>query len=328
MKRISKTLMYLCTVAVVGQAFAAQGDNPASAWLTSSPTFVPGWTVRGRIPVERFVIQSHRGAGELAPENTLEAFRLGWKLGTVPESDLRTTKDGVIVAFHDATFKRVVKGASSALRKKGVTDVTFAELSKLDVGAWRGEAFVGRHVSRISEVFELMRGKPERRLYLDIKNVDLGQLAVEVRRHEVVGQVILATTDYALLRRWKDLVPESQTLHWMGGSEAALGKRLEILRAANFEGITQLQLHVRLNTNNAAAEPFDLSRAFLRSTGQELRRRGILYQALPWGVAEPRIYCQLLDLGVASFATDHPDVTLKAVRDYYNQPQSNGGSTP
>jgi hypothetical protein len=71
-----------------------------------------------------------------------------------------------------------------------------------------------------------------------------------------------------------------------------------------------------LNTNNAVTEPFNLSRAFLRSTGEELRRNGILYQSLPWGVAEPKVYWQLLDLGVASFATDHPDVTLKAVRDY------------
>jgi hypothetical protein len=34
-------------------------------------------------------------------------------------------------------------------------------------------------------------------------------------------------------------------------------------------------------------------------------------------VAEPKVYWQLLDLGVAFFATDHPEVTLKAVRDYY-----------
>jgi glycerophosphoryl diester phosphodiesterase len=274
------------------------------------------WTVRGHISPEKFVIQSHRGAGELAPENTLDAFELGWKLGTWPESDLRTTKDGVIVAFHDGNFKRVVKGASPAQQKQGVANVTFAELSKLDVGAWRGDGFVGRHVSRIAEVFALMRGKPERRLYLDIKNVDLGQLAVEVRKYEVVGQIVFASTDYELIRSWKRLVPESQTLHWMGGSEPDLKKRLTALRAANFEGITQLQLHVRLNTNNAAAEPFDLSRVFLRSTGEELRQKGILYQSLPWGVADPKVYWQLLDLGVASFATDHPDVTLKAVRDY------------
>jgi glycerophosphoryl diester phosphodiesterase len=274
------------------------------------------WTICGHIPPEKFVIQSHRGAGELAPENTIEAFELGWELGTVPESDLRTTKDGVIVAFHDANFKRVVKGASPDLQKKGVADVTFAELSKLDVGAWKGESFAGRRVSKMSEVFALMRGKPDRRLYLDIKNVDLPQLAALVREQEVGGQVILASTVYDVIHEWKRLVPEGQTLHWMGGTEAELAKRLAGLRAAKFADITQLQVHVRLNTNSASAEPFDMSREFLRSTGEELRRHGILYQSLPWSVAEPKVYWQLLDLGVMSFATDHPEVTLKAVRAY------------
>jgi glycerophosphoryl diester phosphodiesterase len=313
-----KRIISLCASAgMAACAAAAPNPNALSPIPMPDPAPTAQWTIRGHVPPEKFVIQSHRGAGELAPENTIEAFELGWKLGTVPESDLRTTKDGVIVAFHDGNFKRVVKGASPALQKKGVADVTFAELSKLDVGAWRGEGFVGRHVSRIAEVFALMRGKPERRLYLDIKNVDLDQLAAEVRKYEVVGQIIFATTDYELICRWKRLVLESQTLHWMGGSEPDLKKRLTALRAANFEGITQLQLHVRLNTNSAVAEPFDLSRAFLRSTGEELRQKGILYQSLPWGVAEPKVYWQLLDLGVASFATDHPDVTLEAVRDYY-----------
>jgi hypothetical protein len=37
---------------------------------------------------DKFIIQSHRGAGDLAPENTLDAFELGWRLGTHPEAML------------------------------------------------------------------------------------------------------------------------------------------------------------------------------------------------------------------------------------------------
>jgi len=198
-----------------------------------------------------------------------------------------------------------------------VVDVSFADLSKLDVGAWQGDQFLGRRVSRISDVFERMRGKPEHCLYLDIKNVDLKRLAKEVRQHDIAAQVILASTVYDVIQSWKKLVPESQTLNWMGGSEPALQKRLADLRSKNFEGITQLQLHIFLNTNNATVEPFTLSRRFISATGEELRQRGILFQALPWGVAEQPVYHQLLDLGVASFATDHPEVTLNAVSNYY-----------
>src|SRR3954463_8868915 len=101
----------------------------AMAQSESKPS---NWTIRGNVPPDEFVIQCHRGAGELAPENTLEAFELGWKLGTYPECDLRTTKDGKIVTFHDADFSRVVKDVPEAMKKKGVADVTWDELSRMD----------------------------------------------------------------------------------------------------------------------------------------------------------------------------------------------------
>jgi glycerophosphoryl diester phosphodiesterase len=291
----------------------------AGAPCCSTPTAAQKWTVRGNVPLNDFIIQSHRGAGELAPENTIEAFELAWKLGTVPEADIRTTSDGVIVAFHDANFKRVVKNATPDLQTKGVKDITFAELAKLDVGAWKGEEFQGRRVCRMTEVFSVMSAKPERRLYLDIKNVDLPKLAAEVKAAGVGPQVILASTDYQIIRQWKQLVPNGQTLLWMGGTEPQLNARLQDLKRSGFADVTQLQVHVRLNTNSASAEPFTLSRDFLRDVGKELRDHGILYQTLPWNVATPEVYRQLLDLGVASFATDHPEVTLRAVRDYYAQ---------
>ncbi len=275
------------------------------------------WNARDHIPLDQFVIQAHRGAGDLLPENTLEAYELGWKLGTWPECDVRTTKDGVIVLFHDGNFSRTVKDPPPDLVNKGVKDITYAELSKLDVGGWKGEQFQGRHVSRVSEVLKLMIGKPERKLYLDIKNVDLNQLATEVRAAKVARQVAFCSTKYDLVCSWKKLVPESMTLHWMGGTEEALAKRFEKLRETKFAYITQLQIHVSANTNSASAEPFVPSRQFLRAAGNELRTHGILFEALPWGANKPETYWQLLDLGVMAFATDFPDVAVKAVRDYY-----------
>jgi glycerophosphoryl diester phosphodiesterase len=282
------------------------------------------WNVRDHVPLEKFVIQSHRGAGELAPENTLEAFELGWKLGTYPEADVRTTKDGVIVAFHDNDFSRVVKGIAPEMATKGVVDVTFEELSHLDVGAWKGDQFAGRRVSRIAEVFERMRDHPERHLYLDIKNVDLKQLAAEVKSAGVGGQIVLASPKHEIIREWKSLIPASDTLLWMGGTEAAKRKQLEAVRKAGFEGITQLQVHVRLPGDAKdvqSGEPFSPSRAFLVELSGELAVRGILFQTLPYGATDPAIYAQLLDLGLASFATDRPDITLEAVRAYYARPR-------
>lgn len=294
---------------------AAVAQNAAPA----VPPATADWNVRDHLPVEKITLQAHRGAGELAPENTLEAFELGWKLGTVPEADIRTTKDGVIVTFHDADFSRVVRGASEELKKKKVQDVTWEELAKLDVGSWRGDSFHGHRVRTASEVFALMTGKPDRHLYLDIKTVDLKKLADEVRAAKVEKQVILASTKYDVIREWKRLVPESDTLLWMGGTEEALAKRFADLRKTDFADVTQLQIHIRLkeNADLAKPDPFTLPDQFLIDAGKELRQHKILYQTLPWATQDPAVYHKLLDLGVASFATDHPDVMQKTLRDYY-----------
>jgi glycerophosphoryl diester phosphodiesterase len=312
----------IVTVLGIASGSGVLGQNAPAPAKPAPQAVKSSWNVRDYIPAEKFIIQSHRGAGELAEENTLEAFELGWKLGTYPESDVRTTKDGVIVAFHDENFSRVVKGIAPGMAKKGVADVTFEELSQLDVGSWKGEQFKGRRVSRLAEVFERMKGRPERHLYLDIKNVDLEKLAAEVKAAGVERQVVLASPKHATLREWKTLVPESDTLIWIPGTEAEKREKIETLRKAGFEGITQLQVHVRLPGDAkdvAPGEPFSPSRAFLMELSGELAGKGILFQTLPYGAKDPAIYAQLLDAGLASFATDHPEITLKAVREYYGE---------
>jgi glycerophosphoryl diester phosphodiesterase len=279
------------------------------------------WNVRDHIPMEKFIIQSHRGAGELSEENTIEAFELGWKLETYPEADVRMTKDGVIVAFHDNDFSRVVKDAPAELAKRGVKDLTWEELSKLDVGSWKGEQFKGRRVLRMADGFAAMKGKPNRHLYLDIKNVDLKKLAEEVKAAGVEKQVVFTSPKHEVIREWSKLMPGGDALMWIPGTEESKLAAIETLKKANFEGITQVQIHVRLPTETKEkilpGESFTPSRAFLIGVSQELSKRGILFQTLPYGAKDVGIYKELLDLGLASFATDHPDVTWKAVREYY-----------
>ena len=286
--------------------------------LTIMSAAADGWTVRDHVPLERFVIQAHRGAGVLAPENTIAAFELGWKLNCVPEADVRTTKDGVIVAFHDNNFERVVVGVTPELAKKGVKDLTFAELQKLDVGD-------GQRVLRMSDIFAMMTGKPGRRMYLDIKQVDFEQLANEVKAAGIERQVILATSRHGEIKTWRSLIADGQTLLWVGStSDEGLEKKLAPVRAANFEGITQIQIHTHLRDDLTSisrdqANLFKESDDYLRARGDEFRGRGILYQTLPYGkgAGSPDVYWKLLDLGFMSFATDHPEVTWEVVKKYY-----------
>jgi len=275
------------------------------------------WNVRDHIPLDEFVIQCHRGAGELEAENTIEAFELAWSLGTIPEADVRATSDGVIVAFHDSDFSRLVTGIDPGLRKKGVEDVTWETLKTFDVGSYRDGGAADRRVPQLNDVFHAMTDHPERRLYLDIKKVDLEELAKQIAAAHVESQVIFASTKYDLHRQWKKLVPQSGTLLWMGGTEEELAKRFADLRKTEFADVTQLQIHVRPQPAEKGGGGFLPSPEFLRKSGEELRTHGILFQTLPWGSTDRELYWELLDLGVASFATDHPEVTLEAVKQYY-----------
>jgi glycerophosphoryl diester phosphodiesterase len=71
----------------------------------------------------------HRGAGGLAPENTLPSFALGLALGAdVLELDVHASRDGVIVVTHDPTLERTTNGSGA------VRDQALYELQQLDAG--------------------------------------------------------------------------------------------------------------------------------------------------------------------------------------------------
>ena len=75
---------------------------------------------------QKFVTYAHRGASHYCPENTMMAFYMGMQMGANGiETDVRRTRDGVLVLFHDATLTRVT-GAEG-----DVADCTYAELQEL-----------------------------------------------------------------------------------------------------------------------------------------------------------------------------------------------------
>ena len=87
-------------------------------------------------PYPRWI--AHRGAGKLAPENTLAAFRLGAQHRyRMAECDVKLSADGVPFLLHDATLERTTNahGAADAL--------PWAELATLDAGRWHSGAYAG-----------------------------------------------------------------------------------------------------------------------------------------------------------------------------------------
>ena len=96
-------------------------------------------------PYPRWV--AHRGAGLLAPENTLAAFKLGAQRGfQMFECDAKLSSDGVVFLMHDATLDRTTNGIGEA------GSLTWPALSELDAGSWHSSAFNTEPVPRLRTI--------------------------------------------------------------------------------------------------------------------------------------------------------------------------------
>ena len=104
---------------------------------------LPAW------PYPRWV--AHRGAGKLAPENTLAAFRLGASHGyRMFECDVKLSSDGVPFLMHDATLQRTTNAQAATELIAG--DLPWGALSQLDAGSWHSRAYAGESLPTLDAV--------------------------------------------------------------------------------------------------------------------------------------------------------------------------------
>lgn len=96
-------------------------------------------------------IIGHRGAKAYAPENTLASFHAAADLGCEwVEIDVKLTKDGVPVVFHDEELNRCTNGSGL------MAETTFAALRELDAGSWFSESFMDEKVPTLEEALNVI----------------------------------------------------------------------------------------------------------------------------------------------------------------------------
>ncbi|MEO5672112.1 MAG: glycerophosphodiester phosphodiesterase [Ramlibacter sp.] len=98
-------------------------------------------------PYPRWI--AHRGAGKLAPENTLAAFRVGAQHGyRMFECDAKLAADGVPFLLHDSTLGRTTNGAEifGPAPSEVAGDHPWTELARLDAGGWHSRAYAGEPI--------------------------------------------------------------------------------------------------------------------------------------------------------------------------------------
>jgi glycerophosphoryl diester phosphodiesterase len=96
-------------------------------------------------PYPRLV--AHRGAGKVAPENTLTAMRVGHAHGyRMVEFDVKLAADNVSFLLHDATLERTTSGRGRA------DALLWRELSRLDAGGWHSAKYAGEPLPTLASI--------------------------------------------------------------------------------------------------------------------------------------------------------------------------------
>lgn len=226
---------------------------------------------------------AHRGGSGLAQENSLAAFALASALGLrYLETDIRVTRDGHLVCFHDDTLDRVTS-ATGLVRSRSL-----AELRTLRING----------VEPIVTFDAALDAFPDQCFTVDIKDeAAIGPLVTSLKRPGVATRVCIAGAWDGWLRLVRDEVP---------GVATALGWRsLTALLCCARAGVRPPR---SLATAPFAHVPITLGRVPIYVERLVAMSHDIGLRVVTWTVDEPVVMHRLLDAGVDAIITDRPDV--------------------
>lgn len=249
-------------------------------------------------------LMAHRGEAMDAPENTMSAFRLAVERGFGFECDVRLSADKVLFMCHDSDLTRTTAGAC---RKRG-DQMTWEELSKLDVGGWgkwKGSKFSPERPPLFSEVLDLVRDG--RWIYVEVKQgpevVPFIRDALARKPNVSPRNVRFHSANAATCAAFKDLLPEYKTL-WVTSArrDGKKGRPLTVdeilgdLKKAHADGVF-IRFDLRVVTG-----------AFVKA----IREAG--YEVFAWTVNKPDQALLAFERGVQVVATDCAQRLLDAYR--------------
>ncbi|WP_421723483.1 glycerophosphodiester phosphodiesterase [Bauldia sp.] len=126
--------------------------------------------------MSRTQLVCHRGANQVAPENTYPASEKAIALGAAfVEIDVRMSRDGVAYILHDETVDRTTDGSGA------IADMTSAELDALDAGSWFSPEFAGQRLPKFEEWLVWLKGKCN--AYIEVKEAPVPLIRELVLKH-------------------------------------------------------------------------------------------------------------------------------------------------
>lgn len=256
-------------------------------------------------------MQAHRGGLDEVPENTMPAFEHAWNIpGAIPEMDLQTTQDGIIVLMHDDTPARTTDAPAPYATMK-LAEIPLAEVERWDAGAKFGAQYAGTRIPTLAQVFDVLRAHPKREVYLDLKAVDLAQLKREIDAAGVGKQVLFVHGDIAMCARLKEMFPGARTMTWLSGPPSKIQAKYAALTDAQLAGVSQLQFHLPVQSAGPPIQ-YALPDDFLKQAHAHLKGLGVELQLRPMKFDHESL-TRLVALGVRWFVADAPAAFNRAL---------------
>lgn len=250
-------------------------------------------TVAAQSQPGRPLIIAHRGGAQESTENTIGAFQRAAKIGADGiETDIRLTRDGVVVVYHDDYFGRV-EGLAPTQRTRLVSDLTYSELSKSTLVPV-GEDTGGRRVPTLDELLGNVR-----RVLLNIEIKPCG------RCDEMLKKTVTALKDSPELDR---VVLEAHGMELAEKLRAAIGPRLKLQINPDFGASVPYNVSLK---QVLKFKPHSISvsyKKFSREIVEEAHEAGV--EVWVWTVNSTDIAEAMRLLGADAIKTDKPTLLL------------------
>jgi glycerophosphoryl diester phosphodiesterase len=239
------------------------------------------------------LVIAHRGGAQESTENTIAAFRRAVTLGAAGiETDLRLTRDGVVVVYHDEKFGRV-EGLPREQQTRLISDMTYAELTARTLKPV-GDDAGGR---RVPQLEELLGGVPTGLLNIELKRgarfdelVD--KVIAALKGHPALDRVVLEPPDLATAQKFRAALGARLKLHVNPAYDKSVPYDVALKRVLEFKPHS-----ISVSYKILSWEIIDLA-----------HRAGV--EVWTWTVDEPHIAQAAALLGADAIKTDRPSLLL------------------
>ncbi|HPF78704.1 MAG TPA: glycerophosphoryl diester phosphodiesterase [Alphaproteobacteria bacterium] len=233
----------------------------------------------------------HRGAAAYAPENTIEGFHTAADLGIEwVEMDVKLTKDGVPIIFHDEDLGRTTNGSGL------VAETNYDDIAQMECGSWFSDSFAGVKIPTLEEAIDALIER-DLGLNLEIKpcpgrEKETAEIALDMLSQywDDHSHLLISSFQHVCLEVARDMAPDWYRGLLIGGDDMPENWK----DLADYLDVRTVNLGSNLVTPELVEEITDLDLATLVYT-----------------VNDPQLARQFQSWGVASMFSDEPDLILE-----------------